>query len=61
MYQPTTTDPVTLNALWHDPDWDCPRCNAVNMAIRGCCRICGFDSERVSGGVLIPIEVVSNA
>ena len=56
MYQLTTTDPVILNALWKDPDWQCPRCKAANFAIRGCCRICDWDSERVSEGVLIPMD-----
>jgi len=49
-YEPTTTDPATINQLWKDPDWTCPRCRAANKAIRGCCRICNFDSELVSGG-----------
>lgn len=24
--------------LWKDPDWTCPRCGFVNMAIRSACR-----------------------
>lgn len=27
-YEPTTNDPATVNQLWKDPDWECPRCHA---------------------------------
>lgn len=45
----------TNEQLWEDPDWDCPRCRSVNFAIRERCRICGFDSALVSGGVYMPV------
>ena len=41
----------TEEALWKDPDWVCPNCKTVNMAIRGVCRSCGFDSEVTHAGV----------
>lgn len=44
-------DIATTEQLWRDPNWDCPRCKAVNFGIREICRICGFDSARMSGGV----------
>lgn len=37
-------------AVWHGPDWDCPRCNSVNGSFRERCRICGFDTALVSEG-----------
>lgn len=46
----------TQEKLWTDPDWDCPRCNSTNLAIRERCRICNFDSALVSGGVYMPVE-----
>lgn len=35
----------TEEQLWKDPDWNCPNCMAVNLAIRERCRICGYDSS----------------
>lgn len=34
--------------LWHDPDWTCPKCGFVNLAIRDRCRNfeCDFDWNR---------------
>lgn len=43
-------DPAIEEQLWKDPDWDCPRCQAVNMAIRDKCRLCGWDTAIVSEG-----------
>lgn len=43
----------TIEQLWKDPDWTCPRCKSQNMAIRERCRICGFDSALVSNGVCL--------
>jgi hypothetical protein len=43
----------TAEQLWKDPDWTCPRCKSSNIAVRGKCRSCGFDSALVSGGVCL--------
>lgn len=35
-----------IEALWTTtPDWTCPHCQAVNIAIRELCRLCGYDSN----------------
>lgn len=46
-------DAATDEKLWKDPDWICPQCGYVNMAIRGVCRNfnCGFDSEVAHAGL----------
>jgi hypothetical protein len=32
--------------LWTlTPDWTCPHCKSVNLAIRERCRSCGYDSN----------------
>jgi hypothetical protein len=49
---------ATEEALWTDPDWDCPRCRSVNFAIRSRCRICNFDSALVSNGICLEPEVI---
>ncbi len=54
----TKRDPQTVEQLWLDPHWDCPRCRSINLAIRDRCRMCGFDSALVSGGVYMPAEVI---
>ena len=35
----------TTDALWLSPDWDCPNCREVNLAVREHCRACGYDSN----------------
>ena len=35
-------DQATIEQLWKDPDWDCPRCKYTNLAIRDACRNCGY-------------------
>lgn len=36
----------TAEVLWTlTPNWDCPHCKAVNLAIREKCRLCGYDSN----------------
>ena len=47
---------VTAEQLWHDPDWRCPMCGFMNMAIREVCRNCHFDSALVSGDCYFPLE-----
>lgn len=42
-------EPEVEEKLWTDPDWNCPRCEWVNFAVRSKCRNCGFDSWLVSG------------
>jgi hypothetical protein len=33
-------------ALWTlTPNWTCPHCKSVNLAIREKCRSCGYDSN----------------
>jgi hypothetical protein len=44
------------NQIWRDPDWICPRCKTVNMAIRKICRECRFDSPLVSEGHYFPAK-----
>ena len=36
-----------LEQLWMDPDWTCPQCGFVNIAVRSQCRnfTCGFRWE----------------
>jgi len=37
--------------LWKDPDWTCPKCGWVNMAIRNRCRNFNCDHDwDVNGG-----------
>lgn len=40
--------------LWKDPDWKCPQCSFVNLAIRERCRNCDFNSALVSGDCYFP-------
>jgi hypothetical protein len=47
---------ATAEALWTDPDWVCPQCHFTNLAIRECCRNCGFNSAIVSGDAYFPVE-----
>ena len=35
----------TEEQLWKDPPWVCPHCTYANLAIRRCCRNCGYDSN----------------
>ena len=49
-------DAKTAEQLWHDPDWVCPQCRFTNLAIRECCRNCGFNSALVSGDAYFPVE-----
>ncbi len=36
----------TKEHLWtKEPDWRCPHCTTVNLAIREKCRTCGYDSN----------------
>jgi hypothetical protein len=54
-----TIDPInyaadTVEHLWtKTPPWDCPRCGAVNLAVRDLCRICRWDSAVVSEGMML--------
>lgn len=56
--EPAETTPVCSPALpdakddprWTDPDWDCPKCQTTNKAIRKRCRNCGTDVDVVLGG-----------
>ena len=50
-----TSDAATIEQLWKDPDWICPRCHWTNFAIRERCRNCGFDSALVSGDCYFPV------
>lgn len=41
-----SVDVNVREALWTStPDWTCPNCRFVNMAIRELCRNCGYDSN----------------
>lgn len=41
--------------LWQDPDWTCPQCGFVNMAIRSRCRNfkCNFQWEDYGMALII--------
>lgn len=42
---PMTKDTKTIEQLCKDPDWNCPSCRYVNLAIRDHCRKCRYDSN----------------
>lgn len=48
----------TEEQLWLDPDWTCPRCRYVNLAVRAACRNCGYIGGELMIYECVPLEVV---